>query len=61
MVKKIKIFRNFEINKAYKNSLILVGNFDGLHVGHQKLFKHAQKYKNMSTIQKNITFKQMGK
>ena len=45
MVKKIKIFRNFEINKAYKKSLILVGNFDGLHVGHQKLFKQAQKYK----------------
>ena len=45
MVKKIKIFRNFEISKAYKKSLILVGNFDGLHVGHQKLFKQAQKYK----------------
>ena len=45
MVKKIKIFKNFEISKSYKNSLILVGNFDGLHSGHQKLFKQAQKYK----------------
>ena len=45
MVKKIKIFKNFEVNKTLKNSLILVGNFDGLHAGHQKLFKQAQKYK----------------
>ena len=45
MVKKIKIFKNFEVNKTQKNSLILVGNFDGLHAGHQKLFKQAQKYK----------------
>ena len=45
MVKKIKIFKNFEISKSYKNSLILIGNFDGLHSGHQKLFKQAQKYK----------------
>ncbi len=50
MVKKIKIFNNFEITKNFKNSLILVGNFDGLHSGHQKLFKEAQKYKNKFKI-----------
>jgi len=45
MVKKIKIYNNFKINIKDKNSVILIGNFDGLHSGHQKLFKHANKFK----------------
>ena len=45
MVKKLKIFNNFNIPKKFKKSIILIGNFDGLHSGHQKLFKLAKKYK----------------
>ena len=45
MVKKIKIYNNFNINLKDKNSIILIGNFDGLHSGHQKLFIQAQKFK----------------
>ena len=45
MVKKIKIYNNFKINRNDKNSIILIGNFDGLHAGHQKLFNQAKKYK----------------
>ncbi len=45
MVKKIRIYKNFKINIKDKNSVILIGNFDGLHSGHQKLFQEAQKYK----------------
>ena len=45
MVKKIKIYKNFKIKNSDKNSIILIGNFDGLHAGHQKLFKQAQKFK----------------
>ncbi len=45
MVKQIKIFNNFTIPKKFKKSIILIGNFDGLHSGHQKLFKLAKKYK----------------
>ena len=45
MVKKLKIFNNFNIPKKYKKSIILIGNFDGLHSGHQKLFELAKKYK----------------
>ena len=45
MVKSIKIYKNFNIKKKHKNSIILIGNFDGLHLGHQKLFKLAKKYK----------------
>ena len=50
MVKKIKTYKNFKINKIHKKSVILVGNFDGLHSGHQKLFKEAQKYKKNSNL-----------
>ena len=45
MVKKIKIYKNFNISKKHKNSILLIGNFDGLHLGHQKLFNLAKKYK----------------
>jgi len=45
MVRKIKIYKNFNIAEIYKNSILLVGNFDGLHMGHQKLFNLARKYK----------------
>ena len=45
MVKSKKIYKNFNINPRYKNSIILIGNFDGVHKGHQKLFKLAKKYK----------------
>ncbi len=45
MVKKIKIYNNFNIAKKYYRSILLIGNFDGLHIGHQKLFKIAEQYK----------------
>ena len=45
MVKKVKIYKNFEILKKHQNAMILIGNFDGLHLGHQRLFKEAKKYK----------------
>ena len=45
MVNKIKIYKNFKILKKHQNAMILIGNFDGLHLGHQKLFKEAEKYK----------------
>ena len=42
MVKSIKIYKNFDIDTKYKNSIILIGNFDGIHKGHQKLFTLAK-------------------
>jgi len=41
----VKLYRNFDIKKNDKGSIILIGNFDGVHLGHQKLFKQAQFYK----------------
>ena len=40
----LKIYKNFNLPKIYKKSILLIGNFDGLHLGHQKLFKLAEKY-----------------
>ena len=41
----MKLYKNFNIYKNHKNSIILIGNFDGVHIGHQKLFKLASEYK----------------
>ena len=40
-----KHYRDFNISIKDKRSILLIGNFDGLHSGHQKLFSLAKKYK----------------
>ena len=40
----MKIFNNTNISKKYKRSSLAIGNFDGAHKGHQKVFKYAKKY-----------------
>ena len=41
----MKIYKSFNLNKKHKNAIILIGNFDGVHLGHRKLFNLANKYK----------------
>ena len=38
----MKIFKNFNISKNFKNSAIAIGNFDGFHLGHQKVIKSGK-------------------
>jgi riboflavin kinase/FMN adenylyltransferase len=38
----MKIFNNTKISKNFKNSALAIGNFDGVHLGHQKVFKKTK-------------------
>ncbi len=59
---KMKLYNSFNISKKHKNSIILIGNFDGLHLGHQKLFKLAKKYKKRYSSKIGVlTFEPMPK
>ena len=62
MVKSVKIYNNFNINNNHKNSILLIGNFDGLHLGHQKLFRLAQDFKKKYSLKIGVlTFEPMPK
>ena len=50
----MKIYKNFIIQPQHKNSVILVGNFDGIHLGHQKLFSLAKKYKKKYSLKVGV-------
>ena len=58
----IKLYNNFNIQNIHKKSIILIGNFDGLHLGHQKLFDLARKYKKKFSLKVGVlTFEPMPK
>jgi riboflavin kinase/FMN adenylyltransferase len=58
----MRLYKNFNIFKKHKKSIILIGNFDGVHLGHQKLFKLATKYKKKFKLKIGVvTFEPMPK
>ena len=58
----MKLYKNFNISKDHKSSIILIGNFDGVHIGHQKLFKLANRYKKKFNLNIGVlTFEPMPK
>ena len=62
MVKGLKFYTNFKIRKTHKQSILLIGNFDGLHLGHQKLFNLAKNYRKKFKLNIGvITFEPMPK
>lgn len=38
----MKIFKNFNIGKKFQNSALAIGNFDGVHLGHKRVFLTAR-------------------
>ena len=58
----MKLYKNFNVSKNHKKSIILIGNFDGVHLGHQKLFKLANNYKKKFQLNIGVvTFEPMPK
>ena len=39
----MKIYKNANLNKKYHKGVIAIGNFDGIHLGHQKVVNEARK------------------
>ena len=48
----MKIYTNLNIEKRHKNSVIAIGNFDGVHLGHKKVIAQAKQ----KAIKKNLPF-----
>ena len=48
----MKIFKSTSISKNYKNSVIAIGNFDGVHIGHKKVLNAA--YKKAKKMKKKV-------
>ena len=54
MVRSISLYQNFSIKPIHKGSIILIGNFDGLHLGHQKLFSLANNFKKKYSLKLGV-------
>ena len=39
----MKIYNNPNLNHKHYNGVIAIGNFDGLHLGHQKVINEAKR------------------
>ena len=51
----MKVFRSFQIPKLFLNSVIAIGNFDGVHIGHQKVIKEAIKISKKKRLELHLS------
>ena len=50
----MKSFNNLSITNSFRGSAIAIGNFDGVHKGHQRIFKKAKKFAKKNKIKFGI-------
>ena len=56
----MQVFKRLTIPNNYKDSAIAIGNFDGVHKGHQKVFNETRKFARRNKIKFGVlTFKPM--
>ena len=56
----MKIYNNLNLKRKHKNSVIAIGNFDGIHLGHQKVISEAKKKARKSKLPLGVvTFEPM--
>jgi riboflavin kinase/FMN adenylyltransferase len=50
----MKIFNSLAVAKKYKRASLAIGNFDGVHKGHQKIFKNAKEFAKKNRLRFGI-------
>ena len=50
----MKVFNSTNISSKFKRSAIAIGNFDGVHTGHQKVFRYTKKIAKKNKIKFGI-------
>ena len=46
----MKVYNHTKIAETYKNSVLAIGNFDGIHLGHKKVFSYCKKIAKKNKI-----------
>ena len=50
----MKIYKNINLDKKHHNGVIAIGNFDGLHLGHQKVINEAKEILDVKDVVSSI-------
>ena len=56
----MEIYKNLKIKKKHQDGVVAIGNFDGVHLGHQKVINQAKRKAKKSKLPFGIiTFEPM--